>query len=67
MPKSNKNKIMKNWNEFLHACAIAWETEGKEASEVHRYLLRVQKHPRMTLIQVAAAAWQMYKEDQASE
>lgn len=52
---------MKTWNQFLAACKIAWKTEGLMEREVHFYLCRVSKNPKMKLIQIAAIAWKEYK------
>lgn len=52
-----------NWNQFLSACKTAWATEGQQESRVHSYLLRCEKTPDMTLVQVAASAFKLYKSE----
>jgi len=54
-----------NWNQFLSACKTAWETEGQRQQKVHSYLLRCEKTTSMTLLQVAASAYKLYKAENA--
>lgn len=56
---------MMNWNEFLAACKTAWATEGQQQQRVHSYLVRCEKSTGMTLLQVAASAWKLYKSENA--
>jgi hypothetical protein len=58
-----KIKKMKNWNQFLVSCKIAWETEGQQEKEVAAYLRRCEKTPKMSLLQVAASAYRLYKSE----
>ena len=54
-----------NWNEFLSAAKTAWATEGQQQQSVHSYLLRCEKKTSMTLLQVAAGAYKLYKAENA--
>jgi len=54
-----------NWNEFLSAAKTAWTTEGQQQQKVHSYLLRCEKTPGMTLVQVASSAYKLYKSENA--
>lgn len=60
---SHKENFTMNWNQFLSACKTAWSTEGQQESRVHSYLLRCEKTPSMTLVQVAASAYKLYKSE----
>lgn len=56
---------MKTWNEFLAACRTAWATEGQQEPETASYLRRCDKKPSMSLLQVAASAYRLYKSENA--
>jgi uncharacterized protein len=52
-----------NWNKFLSAAKTAWSTEGQQQQKVHSCLLRCEKKQKMTLLQVAASAYRLYKSE----
>lgn len=56
---------MKTWNQFLAACKTAWSTEGQQEREVASCLRRCEKTPSMSLVQIAAAAFSLYKSENA--
>lgn len=69
MAKGFKPKNQNNWTwiSWLHNCKEAWETEGVNCSiyakECHNYLVRVDKQPGESKIQIAAKAWKLYNEE----
>jgi len=54
-----------NYQQFLSACSEAWKTQGnsqtKDVKAAYECLCLCQKTPQMSLVQVAAAAWKIYK------